>query len=211
MTDALSNSSTYSNSVNTNSIKLLGAKRKHPRIEVVMKKFKDDSTSHFGIQLNKSLFVKKENNEFILELNKTDDNRTESETDNDEELPTPNRINFQTSDKDFRINKMLQSNHKEKSNYIEIPINSKLNKTLPIFTNNLNNSLIEKFIKAKKHIWHFTPNQTKVSFKVPKQKEHKTNPFEIKFDFSNFNFPSCNRDELSDKEYKMEFNSLCYD
>ena len=60
MTDALSNSSTYSNSVNTKGIKLLGAKRKHPRIEVMMKKYKNESNSHFGIQLNKSLFVNSE-------------------------------------------------------------------------------------------------------------------------------------------------------
>ena len=45
MTDALSNSSTYSNSVNTKGIKLLGAKRKHPRIEVMMKNYKNESKS----------------------------------------------------------------------------------------------------------------------------------------------------------------------
>ena len=190
MTDALSNSSTYSNSVNTKGIKLLGAKRKHPRIEVMMKNYKNESNSHFGIQLNKS-----------------DDNRTETES--DEELQTPNNINFSTSDKDFRINKNLPSNHKEKSNLIEIPIYDKANKNLP--QNKLNNNLIEKFLKAKKHIWRFTKNQTTLSFKDSKPKEQKTNPFEIKFDFSSFNFPNCNRDEQSDKEYKMEFNSLCYD
>ena len=209
MTDALSNSSTYSNSVNTKGIKLLGAKRKHPRIEVMMKNYKNESNSHFGIQLNKSLFVKKENNQFIIELNKSDDNRTETETESDEELQTPNNINFSTSDKDFRINKNLPSNHKEKSNLIEIPIYDKANKNFP--QNKLNNNLIEKFLKAKKHIWRFTKNQTTLSFKDSKPKEQKTNPFEIKFDFSSFNFPNCNRDEQSDKEYKMEFNSLCYD
>ena len=83
------------------------------------------------IQLNKSLFVKKENNQFIIELNKSDDNRTETETESDEELQTPNNINFSTSDKDFRINKNLPSNHKEKSNLIEIPIYDKANKNLP--------------------------------------------------------------------------------
>ena len=208
MTDSLSNSSTYSNSVNNKGIKLLSAKRKHPRIEVMMKKYKNESNSHFGIQLNKSLFVKKENNQFIIELNKSDDNRTETETESDEELPTPNRINFSTSDEDFRINKKLPSNHKEKSNLIEIPIYDKTNKNLK---NNLNNNLIEKFLKAKKHIWRFTKNQTTLSFKDSKPKELKRNPFEIKFDFSTFNFPNSNRDEQSDKEYNMDFNSLCYD
>ena len=208
MTDSLSNSSTYSNSVNNKGIKLLSAKRKHPRIEVMMKKYKNESNSHFGIQLNKSLFVKKENNQFIIELNKSDDNRTETETESDEELPTPNRINFSTSDEDFQINKKLPSNHKEKSNLIEIPIYDKTNKNIKY---NLNNNLIEKFLKAKKHIWRFTKNQTTLSFKDSKPKEHKRNPFEIKFDFSTFNFPNCNRDEQSDKEYNMDFNSLCYD
>ena len=209
MTDTLSNTSTYSNSIcneKSEEFSFLNAKRKRECFDFVMKKFKEDLSYQMG---NKSFLLKKEKGSFSIEINHTDDKGSETESENDEDAY--NRMNY---DYNYFLQhkSMINQRNTIKRKTIVIPIydhNKKQNFLInqnKAFQNN--QKLVNQFLKAKKHMWQFTKNKCSLSFDAEVTEEDHTNPFEINFDLSTFE----NSNKIYDSDNSnLEQGSIIYD
>ena len=200
MTDALSNSSTYSNSI-CEEFSLLNAKRERELFEFVMKKFKDEQC----YQVENKLFVlKKEKSSFTIEINHIDDKGSETESENDED--DYNRMNF---DYNYFLTHKYLINQRKTKQTIEIPIydHSKKQNFLLNHTLTNNTKLVEQYLKAKKHLWHFSKSKCSLSFETELTEEVHNNPFEINFDLSNWKNNNTSYDSNSNEEQ----SSIIYD
>lgn len=205
MTDALSNTSTYSNSLCNEEFSFLNAKRKRECFDFLMKKFKEDQCYQVG---NKSFLVKKEKGSFSIEINRIDDKGSETESENDEDEYI--RMNF---DYNYFIQHKSLINQRKTINRktIEIPIYDHSKKQNFLINRNKsfqnNQLLVKQFLKAKKHIWHFSKNKCSLSFEAEVIKEERKNPFEINFDLSNFQ----SSNKYYDSDSNLDQSSIIYD
>ena len=206
MTDALSNTSTYSNSIcneKNEENSLLNAKREREWFEFVMEKFKEDQCYQVG---NKVFLLKKEKSSFLIKINHIDDKGSETESENDED--DYNRMNF---DYNYFITHKSLINQRKTKKTIEIPIYDHNKKQNFLINHNKtvqnNKILLEQYLKAKKHVWHFSKNKCYLSFETEITEEVRNNPFEINFDLSNWN----NNNNRYNSDSNEEQSSIIYD
>ena len=166
-----------------------------------MNKFKDEQC----YQVENKLFVlKKEKSSFTIEINHIDDKGSETESENDED--DYNRMNF---DYNYFLTHKYLINQRKTKQTIEIPIydHSKKQNFLLNHTLTNNTKLVEQYLKAKKHLWHFSKSKCSLSFETELTEEVHNNPFEINFDLSNWKNNNASYDSNSNEEQ----SSIIYD